>query len=239
MLKLLFISISLIANSAFATKDDVINNLSRFFGEIDKEDIVETPFVGVYEVIIYNPIDSLLVSENGQYLIQGDVVDLTTRELMPVSNQVKLIKKTLIDTIDDSDKIIFKAKNEKYVVNVFTDVDCPFCRKLHLGMDNMNELGITVKYLAAPLASLHPKAQGKMQKIWCAKDRVAAMDEYKLTGEIPDSDSCDNPVAKQLLISKQLGVNGTPAIFLSDGTHLPGYLKPRALLKKIKTTIGK
>ena len=238
MLKLLFISISLIANSAFATKDDVINNLSRFFGEIDKEDIVETPFVGVYEVIIYNPIDSLLVSENGQYLIQGDVVDLTTRELMPVSNQVKLIKKTLIDTIDDSDKIIFKAKNEKYVVNVFTDVDCPFCRKLHLGMDNMNELGITVKYLAAPLASLHPKAQGKMQKIWCAKDRVAAMDEYKLTGEIPDSDSCDNPVAKQLLISKQLGVNGTPAIFLSDGTHLPGYLKPRALLKKIKTTIG-
>jgi len=239
MLKLLFISISLIANSAFATKDDVINNLSRFFGEIDKEDIVETPFVGVYEVIIYNPIDSLLVSENGQYLIQGDVVDLTTRELMPVSNQVKLIKKTLIDTIDDSDKIIFKAKNEKYVVNVFTDVDCPFCRKLHLGMDNMNELGITVKYLAAPLASLHPKAQGKMQKIWCAKNRVAAMDEYKLTGEIPDSDSCDNPVAKQLLISKQLGVNGTPAIFLSDGTHLPGYLKPRALLKKIKTTIGK
>jgi thiol:disulfide interchange protein DsbC len=30
----------------------------------------------------------------------------------------------------------------------------------------MNELGITVKYLASPLASLHPAAQGKMEKIW-------------------------------------------------------------------------
>jgi thiol:disulfide interchange protein DsbC len=103
----------------------------------------------------------------------------------------------------------------------------------------MNDLGISVKYLASPLASLHPKAQGKMQKIWCADDRNQAMDDYNDSGTIVDASNCDNPVADQLEISKQLGVTGTPAIFLSDGTHLPGFLPADKLLRKIQETLGK
>jgi len=239
MLKPLIIALSLITTSAFATKDEVINNLSRFFGEIEKQDIVESPFIGVYEVITYNPIDSMLVSENGKYLIQGDVVDLTTRSLIQKSDQVKNLKLALINTVKDNDKIVYQSDNEKYQIHVFTDVDCPFCKRLHNNMGKMNDLGITVKYLAAPLASLHPRAQGKMQKIWCAGDRNLAMDNYNDTGVVEESPSCDDPVANQLAISKQLGVNGTPAIFLSDGTHLPGYLPADKLLRKIQITLGK
>ena len=235
MLKPLIIALSFITTSAFATKDEVINNLSRFFGEIEKQDIVESPFIGVYEVITYNPIDSMLVSENGKYLIQGDVVDLTTRSLIQKSDQVKNLKLALINTVKDNDKIVYQSDNEKYQIHVFTDVDCPFCKRLHNNMGKMNDLGITVKYLAAPLASLHPRAQGKMQKIWCAGDRNLAMDNYNDTGVVEESPSCDDPVANQLAISKQLGVNGTPAIFLSDGTHLPGYLPADKLLRKIQT----
>jgi protein-disulfide isomerase len=36
--------------------------------------------------------------------------------------------------------------------NTFTDVDCPFCKRLHAQVPKMNELGITVKYLASPIA---------------------------------------------------------------------------------------
>lgn len=158
---------------------------------------------------------------------------------MPMSGKFKLIKQTLINTINDIDKIIYPAKNEKYIIHVFTDVDCPFCKKLHSGMKQMNDLGITVKYLASPLASLHPAAQGKMEKIWCADDPAKAMDDYKKNNITPNSKACNNPVADQLAMSKQLGVNGTSAIFLSDGTHLPGYVPPTILLQKIKATIGK
>lgn len=238
MAKQFFIALFLLSTTALADKTAVINNLERFFGPIEESSIIDSPIHGIYEVIIDNPIDSLLVSENGQYIIQGDVVDLTTRALLPVNDKVKSIKIELINTIADQDKIIYPAKNEKYIVHVFTDVDCPFCRKLHYGIDKMNELGISVKYLAAPLASLHPKAQSKMQKIWCAKDRRAALDQYNFDKELPQVDDCNNPVAEQLAISQRLGVNGTPAIFLSDGTHLPGYLKPSALLKEIKQSLG-
>ena len=237
MFKTLFFTILLLSGNAFADKADIINHLGKFFGQIDQEDIVETPFKGVYEVITYNPIDSMLVSEDGKYLIQGDVVDLTTRKLMSKSNKIKGIKKALINSVDDADKIIYQASNEKYAVHVFTDVDCPFCLKLHNEIAQMNQLGITVKYLASPLASLHPAAQGKMQKIWCADDKAQAMNEYKNNKKIPDSAACDNPVAEQLIISKMLGVNGTPAIFLADGTHLPGYVPAASLLKEIEQSL--
>ncbi|ALE52703.1 thiol-disulfide interchange protein [Candidatus Thioglobus autotrophicus] len=238
MIKSLFLVITLLSGSAFATKDEVIQHLSRFFGEIDKKDITHSPFKGVYEVITYNPIDSMLISEDGRYLIQGDVVDLTTRSLIRKSNQVKNLKLALLGTINESDKIIYTAADEKYQIHVFTDVDCPFCKRLHNNMEQMNALGITVKYLASPLASLHPKAQGKMQKIWCSKDRNQAMDDYNNHGTIANTPACENPVAGQLAISQQLGVTGTPAIFLADGTHLPGYLPADKLLIKIQTTLG-
>ena len=238
MIKSLFLTITLLSTSAFADKDDVIQNLSRFFGEIDKKDIVASPFAGVYEVITHDPIDSMLVSENGKYLIQGDVINLTNRNLIKKSSQVKNLKLALINTIDEADKIIYKAVNEKYQIHVFTDSDCPFCKRLHNNIDRMNELGITVKYLASPLVSLHPRSQGTMQKIWCSPNRNQAMDNYNDSDIIADVPSCDNPVATQLAISKKLGVTGTPAIFLSDGTHLPGYLPADKLLRKIQTTLG-
>ncbi len=238
MLKLLFITTTLLSNIALANTNTIVNNLAPFFGKIDKQDIVGTQFDGVVEVIIRNPIDSLLVSADGRYIIQGDVIDLTKRQIMPVSDKVKSIKKDLIKSINEDNKIIYPAANEKHVIHVFTDVDCPFCRKLHNNIDVMNDLGITIKLLAAPIASLHPNAQGKMEKIWCADNRNEAMDEYNEDKTIPDSKDCNNPVANQLAISKRLSVSGTPAIFLEDGSHLAGYLSPTALLKTIKDSIG-
>ncbi len=239
MFKLLLIISVLFINTAFANKVDIVNSLSPFFGEIKKKDVSKTKFDGVYEVILHNPIKSLLISADGKYLIQGDIINLQTGTPLKASSHINGIKQALIGTINDKDKIIFKAKNEKYSVHVFTDVDCPYCKKLHAQMSKMNALGITIKYLAMPLKSLHPTAQGKMEKIWCAGDRVKAMNDYKTKNIIPNSKDCKNPVAKQLLIAKQLGIQGTPAIFLADGTHIPGYLPAKKLLKEIQKKLGK
>lgn len=218
----------------YADSSDIIKRLTPFVGKISKENVVKTDFEGIYEVITTNPIGSVFVSADGRYLIDGKIIDLSKKRIMSHSTKVKLLKKQIIDNISDADKIIFKAKNEKYVVNVWTDVDCPFCKKLHSKMQQMNDLGITVKYLASPLAGLHPKSQGIMEKIWCAKDRVVAMDEYKAKHIVPSIADCVNPVAAQLKISQQLGVNGTPSIFLSDGSNIAGYIEPQRLLEAIK-----
>ena len=235
MKKILLLTV-FIFTSACADKSEIQTSLEPVFGKIAQENIVTTEFKGISEVILNNPISSIFVSDDGKYIIQGDIINLQKRAKIKPSNKIIKLKKDLLDAISDTDKIIFKAKNEKHIVNVFTDVDCPFCTKLHANMAEMNDLGITIKYLASPLEGLHPTAEARMGKIWCAKDRVRAMDDYKRKRIIPDSPKCDNPVASQLAIAQQLGVNGTPALFLENGENIAGYMPAKALLKRIENS---
>ena len=228
----------LITNSAFADIDKVVNKLKPFFPSVTTENIRDSELNGFYEVTLLNPIDVLYISFDGRYVIQGAVTDL---ELMTnlSSTRINSISKDILNAIDEDDKVVFKAENEQYVIHVFTDVDCPYCQKLHRNMDEMNSLGITIKYLASPIAQLHPTAQSTMEKIWCADDKPRALDNYKKKGVIPESEECVNPVAQQLTISKQLGVNGTPSLFFADGFNTPGYQTPEELINTILSRIDR
>ena len=181
----------------------------------------------------------MYISSDARYVLQGTVTDLVTMSNLSAI-RINATRKQILDNIDENSKIVFEATNEQYIVHVFTDVDCPFCAKLHANMAEMNALGITIKYLASPLEQLHPQAQSAMEKIWCAENRNLAIHNYKTKTKpiLPVSEDCDNPVAQQLAISKQLGVNGTPSIFLEDGTNIPGYQDPEELLQNIKQTLA-
>jgi thiol:disulfide interchange protein DsbC len=179
----------------------------------------------------------MYISSDARYVLQGTVTDLVTMSNLS-EIRINATRKQILDNIDENSKIVFEAVNEQYIVHVFTDVDCPFCAKLHNNMAEMNALGITIKYLASPLEQLHPQAQSAMEKIWCAENRNLALHNYKIQRILPVSEDCENPVAQQLAISEQLGVYSTPSIFLEDGTNIPGYKEPEDLLQNIKQTLA-
>ena len=238
MKKFLLFSLILITNSVTANVDLVLNKLKPYFSEITTESISDSKLNGFYEVVLINPsIDIMYISFDGRYVIQGTVTDL---ELMTnlSSERINLERTNILNSINENNKIVFKAENEQHIIHVFTDVDCPYCTKLHANMDEMNSLGITVKYLASPIEQLHPNAQGTMEKIWCAEDKAIAIHNYKTKRYLPNSPNCINPVAEQLAISKQLGVNGTPSIFFENGVNVPGYQEPNELLNSILQTIA-
>ena len=238
MKKLLLFSLIIITNSVIANVDTVFNQLKPFFPTITTENIKNSELDGFYEVVLTNPeIDVLYISLDGRYVIQGAITDI---ELMTnlSTKRINAERINILNSIDESNKIVFKAENEQYIVHVFTDVDCPYCAKLHSNMQGMNALGITVKYLASPIEQLHPNAQSAMEKIWCAEDKAIAMHNYKTNRYLPDSPICSNPVAEQLAISRQLGVSGTPSIFFGNGSNAPGYLEPEELLNSILQTIA-
>ena len=238
MKKLLLFSLVIIANSVIANIDTVFNQLKPFFPTITTENIKNSELDGFYEVVLINPqIDVLYISLDGRYVIQGAITDI---ELMTnlSTKRINSERINILNSIDENNKIVFKAENEQHIVHVFTDVDCPYCAKLHSNMKGMNALGITVKYLAAPIEQLHPNAQSAMEKIWCAEDTAIAMHNYKTNRYLPNSSDCINPVEEQLAISKQLGVNGTPSIFLENGSNIPGYQEPNELLNSILQAIA-
>ena len=238
MKKLILFSLIILTNSVIANVDTVFNQLKPFFPTITTENIKNSELDGFYEVVLINPqIDVLYISLDGRYVIQGAITDI---ELMTnlSTKRINSERINILNSIDENNKIVFKAENEQHIVHVFTDVDCPYCAKLHSNMKGMNALGITVKYLAAPIEQLHPNAQSAMEKIWCAEDTAIAMHNYKTNRYLPNSLDCINPVEEQLAISKQLGVNGTPSIFLENGSNIPGYQEPNELLNSILQAIA-
>ena len=119
----------------------------------------------------------------------------------------------------------------KATINVFTDIDCGFCRKLHKEVPSLNKLGIEVRYLAFPRAGVGSKSYQKAVTAWCADNPLTALTEYK-NGVDKQIRECDkNPVAGQYQLGQTLGINGTPAIVLDDGTLVPGYRTADAIAK--------
>jgi len=193
--------------------------------------IQPSPISGLQQVLTDRGV--LYITEDGSKLIHGNVYDLNNRmknltEAALAGPRIEMLKSF------EKDMLVYKAKNEKHVVTVFTDVDCGYCRKLHNQMSEYNDLGITVRYLAYPRAGIPSANADEMQAVWCAKDPLQAMTDAK-AGKNIQAASCDIDISKQYRLGMSFGINGTPAMILEDGTMIPGYQPPENLLQTIES----
>ena len=124
--------------------------------------------------------------------------------------------------------IVFGSGKEKHVIDVFTDIDCGYCRKLHSQIDQYNKEGIEVRYMSYPRAGVNSESGRKAISVWCADDRKKAISEAK-QGNPVEEKTCDNPVAEQFALGRVVGVSGTPALVLENGELIPGYVPPKRL----------
>ena len=182
---------------------------------------VPTDMKDIYWVTV-DGLPAFFTDKSGKHIIQGQIISVGQSE--PVDISGALVARTAqeaLKAVDKKDMIIYPATGEtKSVVYSFTDADCPYCTKLHEEMDEINALGIEVRYLA------WPRSEGsipKMEAIWCSEDRIAAMNQAK-TGANISGPSCSSPVAEQMALGASLGVRGTPAIFTESGQQIGGYL---------------
>jgi len=172
------------------------------------------------------------VTNDGKYLIQGDVIRLGDKELHNVSETLQSdVNKKIFANLKAEDLLIYPAKSKtKHVIYVFTDVSCPYCHKFHEQMDEMNSKGIEVRYIAWPRGEQHMPA---MEAIWCNSDRRAAFDQAIAGGSITPT-TCKNPVKDQYQMGLNIGVNGTPGVYSSEGLYLGGYMSTSELLDRLK-----
>jgi len=171
-------------------------------------------------------------SSDGKFLVHGRIFNVDAG--MRNETEITLSEMRLEGVSDFSDSVIeFKAEKERYVVNIFTDITCGYCRKLHNEIAEYNKNGITVRYLAFPRGGLVSQSYKDMVSVWCSTDKQEAMTTAKGGGQIDDS-SCENKVAQQYKFGQAIGVSGTPNIVLPNGTMVPGYQPPQELLKTLK-----
>lgn len=185
---------------------------------------------GLYEVMTGANI--YYVSENGRYLIQGRMFDLVDKKDL-TEEKLAVAKAVLINAVPDDEMIIFKAPMQKYVINIFTDIDCGYCRKLHSEIDEYMAEGITIKYLFFPRAGKDSEAYKKAVSVWCAKDRNAALTAAKSGSGSFEEKTCDNPVDEHMALGDELDVRGTPMMVSPKGVVYPGYMPASKLAEAL------
>lgn len=190
-----------------------------------------SPVAGLYEAQMDNgPV--VYITADGSHMLVGDLYQNAPGELVNLTEQARNTERAdLLAGIRRDDMIVFSPSAPmavKGTVTVFTDVDCGYCQKLHKEVPVLNAMGIEVQYLAFPRAGVGSPSYDKIVSAWCASDRQAAMTQLKNRQPIAAA-TCPNPVADQYELGQQMGVRGTPALLLADGTMLPGYMPANEL----------
>lgn len=209
---------------AGATEDAIAEKLAKSIPGLKVTSVRQSVAEGLYEVES-NSGDMIYTTADGRFLLTGDLLELTPTGIANVTENARSERR--VKTMADFGKegvIRFPAKGEqKAEIAVFTDIDCPYCRKLHDDVPRLNELGITVNYYAFPRSGPNTPSFRKYESVWCADDQQQAMDVAKQGGKVADA-SCDNPVRAQFDLGNKVGVTGTPAIVLEDGAMVRGYV---------------
>lgn len=190
--------------------------------------ISPSPATGLYEVTYGSEI--YYVTEDGRFMVQGDVIDIQQKKNLTEGRR-SAGRKALMAAVNESDMIIFSPKQVKYRVTVFTDVDCTFCRRMHQEIGDYMNNGIEIRYLLYPRTGLNSPSFRKAQSVWCSDDRKQALTDAKLGKNLPEK-KCTNPIAKNVKLAGQIGLEGTPTLVLENGTVLGGYV-PAAKLKEL------
>ncbi|MBE9563149.1 MAG: DsbC family protein [Proteobacteria bacterium] len=215
----------------------VIDALKKFAKvDISKIKLSTTPIKGIYEALIGSEV--IYLSGDGKFLIMGEIRDLETGKNI-ADNKLTKLRLKAISSLNVRDMVVFAPDNgTKHVVHIFTDVDCPYCSKIHNEVPALNKAGIEVRYLAFPRAGVGSGTYNDMVSVWCAKDRQQAMTDVKAGKEIKKAE-CNNPVADQYNLGQSIGISGTPALILSDGELVPGYLPAKKLIGYLEQKFNK
>ncbi|MCK5394696.1 MAG: DsbC family protein [Gammaproteobacteria bacterium] len=202
--------------------------LAKSMPNVKPTKISKSPVGGLYEVIVGSQV--VYMSVDARYMIDGDLIDIKTKK--NISEDAKSeIRLATINKLDTDQMLVYKPKNVKNIITVVTDIDCPYCRRLHSEIPDYLKKDVEVRYIFMPL-----KGASDMRKtisVWCSDDQQLALDIAKAGGEV-DEKTCDNPIKEHLKIARELGVRGTPAILLENGQLLPGYVPVEKLVAELR-----
>ncbi len=231
---ILIVTLAACSGAALA-QDDVAavqKRLAERFPEVRAEQITPAPVAGLFELRIGPQI--AYVSADGRFIVRGDIIEVATDANLTEARR-SAARLAAIEDVGEANMIVFTPKQVKHTINVFTDVECGYCRKLHREIDQYLAQGIRVRYLMFPRGGPNSEGWLKAEQVWCSPDRSAALTKSK-RGEVLTVKPCSpTPVQQHYSLGLTLGVQGTPAIVTDTGELVPGYVPPGELAAYLET----
>lgn len=184
------------------------------------------PAKGIFEVVMGRNV--AYTDETGRYMIFGHLYDMKEQRDL-TAGVLEAINKVDVSALPDADAIVMVRGKGERKLYVFSDPDCPYCKRLEAELAKLDN--VTILTFMMPLEQLHPEAKGKSIATWCSADRAAAWRSLMASdvkGVVSAAQTiklpCENPIARNLELADRLGINGTPTIIFENGQKASGAL---------------
>lgn len=198
------------------------------------EDLRTTPVPGIFELAHGGEVS--YVTADAGYVFSGDLFKVTADGDFPnlSEDRRRELRLARLNSVPDAEMLVFAPAKWKHTVTVFTDIDCPWCERLHAQMAEYNKLGIRVRYMYFPRTGPDTESWFKAQSAACAQDPRDAFTRAMRGEKLPEKRCAKDHVERDYLLGREVGVRATPGIVLESGELVPGYLTPPRLLAYIQ-----
>lgn len=225
-------ALALLAGTALAQEAVIRKNLVERLPTLPKiDEVKQSAMAGLWEIRIGTEIR--YTDAQGNYLIEGDLIDLRSKRNL---TEERVNKLTAIDfaSLPLKDAIVWKAGTGKRRIAVFADPNCGYCKRFERALLEMKD--ITVYTFVVPI--LGGDSPEKSRAIWCAKEQQNTWRNWMLEGTAPPkvTGACDDSaIERNNALIRKHRINGTPAIVFEDGQRVPGALTAEQLEKRLQT----
>jgi thiol:disulfide interchange protein DsbC len=194
------------------------------------DEVSKSPVPGLYEVRV-NGSQIFYTDEQGNYLIQGNLIDVKTRKNL-TEERVEKLSAVAFDQLPLKDSIKIVRGNGKRKLAVFEDPNCGYCKRFEKDMKTVDN--VTVYLFLYPV--LGPDSTVKSRDIWCSKDKGKAWGDWMETSAKPVTapGSCDvTALQRNVEFGRKYNITGTPTLIFSDGTRTPGAIPAEQVEKQL------
>ena len=194
------------------------------------ETIIKTPYNGLYEVKVGNEI--IYSDAEGKFVFIGRILDTETSKDITQARLDEINKIKFTDLPLDAAIKSVKGSGKR-VIAVFEDPNCGYCKRFRKTLADTKD--ITVYTFMYPILS--DDSRTKVKNVWCSADKSKTWDDWMLNGKTPaaGAESCNATAStdKVVELGRKLKVTGTPTIFFTDGSRVPGAIDSKALESRL------
>ncbi|MET0282119.1 MAG: DsbC family protein [Steroidobacteraceae bacterium] len=202
------------------------------------EDLRATPIPGIFE--LSHGADISYVTADAKFVFSGDLYQVSMNGDFPNLTEVRRreMRAARLAAIPESQMLVFGPATAPHTITVFTDIDCPWCQRLHSQIAQYNQLGIRVRYLFYPRTGPDTESWYKADAVWCSANRNEAFTRAKNGEDVKQKPCPSSPVKRDYELGQEIGVTGTPGVVLENGELVPGYLAPKQMLAHITESLA-
>ena len=226
---LLLALLTTLSFGAIAQEATIRKNIATRLPQLKAIDEVrKTDVPGLYELRV-NGSDIYYTDAQGNYLIEGSLIDTRSQRNL-TEERVEKLTAIPFENLPFKDAFTMVRGTGERKMAVFEDPNCGYCKRFERDLQRVDN--VTIYMFLYPI--LGSESTEKSKAIWCAKDRVAAWQDYMLRDQPapPAAAMCDtSAIARNIEFGRIHKITGTPTLLFSDGTRVPGAIDSKQVEK--------